>query len=304
MIGIDGNTGLLYEGKSNYGHGVWPNPIISIATLISQEGDWEKVPSSSDFSIAKMLFREDIFDPVTRVRRGRLYTWKDGVLQQDWHVAPHPVEPPDHYNADFRGRLKRTLYTFHAVTRLNSSSRGPRLQLILGTQSAQTIWEILSIETIASGEALVTLRARSNFGILPELLEDQIPSNAKDEVFASLDNVANAAFRSSPASLIDVCRAALTVIFSQWLSTKYESLKETTIFHRDVGDLLRIYKEQHKKNSEITALEGAVRLLQRFHSRGKPNEQKRYDTRPLSEEDAQLALHALGFILREIGWAR
>ncbi len=48
----------------------------------------------------------------------------------------------------------------------------------------------------------------------------------------------------------------------------------------------------------------AIRLLQRFHSRGKPNEQKRYDTRPPTEEDAQLVLNALGFLLREVGWAR
>lgn len=46
MIGIDSNTWLVYEGVSNYGHGVWPTPVVSIATLIASEADWETQPSS------------------------------------------------------------------------------------------------------------------------------------------------------------------------------------------------------------------------------------------------------------------
>ena len=88
MIGIDSNTWLVYEGVSNYGHGVWPTPVVSIATLITGDADWEKLPSSPHLDNAKLIFREDSFDPVTRIRRGRLYQWGDGCLQQTWYFAP------------------------------------------------------------------------------------------------------------------------------------------------------------------------------------------------------------------------
>lgn len=69
MIGIDSNTWLVYGGVSNYGDGVWPTPVMSIATLIAGEADWETPPSSPHLDNAKLIFRENSFDPVTRAVR-------------------------------------------------------------------------------------------------------------------------------------------------------------------------------------------------------------------------------------------
>ncbi len=41
----------------------------------------------------------------------------------------------------------------------------------------------------------------------------------------------------------------------------------------------------------------------RLHSRGKTNEVHAKGLREPVDEDAELALHALGFALRDIGWA-
>ncbi|EQD40246.1 protein containing Restriction endonuclease, type I, EcoRI, R subunit/Type III, Res subunit [mine drainage metagenome] len=50
-------------------------------------------------------------------------------------------------------------------------------------------------------------------------------------------------------------------------------------------------------------LEGRLRdALARLHSRAKPNEQERRDTRPVMEADAEYALAAMGLLLRELGW--
>ena len=87
---------------------------------------------------------------------------------------------------------------------------------------------------------------------------------------------------------------------------KKKEQTEKNDHHLDLGDLLKAFeKQQGNGNTQPPSAAGsAIRLLQRFHSRGKPNEQKRYNTRPPTEEDAQFALNALGFLLRELGWAR
>lgn len=44
-------------------------------------------------------------------------------------------------------------------------------------------------------------------------------------------------------------------------------------------------------------------VVARLHVRGKANEQESKGLRLPVEEDAELCLHALGFVLRDIGWA-
>ena len=146
MIGIDNNTWLVFEGVSNYGHGIWPTPIISIATLITCDSDWGTLPASARLDNAHLVFREDSFDPVTRVRRGRLYEWRDGALNQTWYFPPHPAEPPDRNNMSMDGRLNRMLYTYHPARIFGLAFPRPvRAQLVLGTQSAPTVWRIVSV---------------------------------------------------------------------------------------------------------------------------------------------------------------
>lgn len=304
MIGIDSNSWLVYEGVSNYGHGIWPTPVLAIATLITSEADWETLPTSPHLDKAKLIFREDSFEPVTRVRRGRLYEWREGGLQQTWFFSPHPAEPVAHYSMAKDGQLSRMLYTYRPA-QIFASFRPSMLHahLVLGTKSAATVWRIVSMETVASGEELVTLRARSSFGVLPELVEDHIPVGARSEVLTNLEHVADAAFRSSAVSLIDLCRATATVVLAHWLESTGDPPDK--VHHLDLGALLKAFeKQQGNTDNSPSAAGSAIRLLQRFHSRGKPNEQKRYNTRPPTDEDAQLVLSALGFLLREVGWAR
>ena len=48
----------------------------------------------------------------------------------------------------------------------------------------------------------------------------------------------------------------------------------------------------------------AATIIARLHSRGKPNEQEKYSTRPLMEADAEFALAAVGMLLREFNWIK
>lgn len=303
MIGIDSNTWLVYEGASTYGHAVWPAPVISFATLIESDSDWERIPAGRHLSDAKLIFREDSFDPVTRVRRGRLYEWTSGVLQDTWHIPPHPATPTDRHGMTDDGLLHRSLYTYRPAWNLLTRLENPtRFLLVLGTRTAPTVWRVISAETVASGDELLTLQARSTFGFLPELITEAVPQIALQEVEKIIESVASAAFRSSAASLIDLCRAAITVVLAKWLAATGDAPND--IDHWDVGQLLKEVERRHPAVNDYAAVKAAVKIQQVFHSRGKPNEQKRYGTRPPSDEDAQLVLQALGFVLREIGWAR
>jgi hypothetical protein len=56
---------------------------------------------------------------------------------------------------------------------------------------------------------------------------------------------------------------------------------------------------ENEKRSSARAAE----LVGLLHSRAKPNEQVRYGARPPMEDDAELAVKAVAFLIRELGWA-
>ena len=72
-LGIDNNSGLVYEGWGNPSLPAIPTPHITLTKLIKHPEDWSSLPLSFDQSSLGWIFREDTFDAVTRTRRGRLY---------------------------------------------------------------------------------------------------------------------------------------------------------------------------------------------------------------------------------------
>lgn len=297
MIGIDNNTLLVYEGAATYGHGVWPTPLILIATLIESEDDWRSFPRATQIELAKYVFREDSFDPVTRVRRGRLYFWDGSSQPANWHVQQHPVLSEDVGSRDQQGRYLKQLLTYQPFSGLYSRlKRNPELTLVLGMPDAMTVWKIIYIERAASGEELLTLRARSSLGVLPDLTDDALPEDSKSHIQPALERVKDAAFRSSPIALVDQCRDAAQVVLSHWLIQQGDN---PGLLEKDLGKVIGALKVRFP---EKQALLDAANLIRLLHPRGKSNEQQRLGVRPPGEEDGQLALSALGFLIRDIGW--
>lgn len=91
-LGIDNNSGLVYEGWGNPGLPAIPTPHITLAKLIKHPEDWSSLPLSFDQSSLGWIFREDTFDAVTRTRRGRLYFHPGGGQPTLTSVTPHPYE--------------------------------------------------------------------------------------------------------------------------------------------------------------------------------------------------------------------
>lgn len=301
MIAIDTNKRLFYEGSGNWGHGIWPAPVISLATVLTPEVDISALPTAtSDLGHANLVFREDAFDPVTRIRRGRFYI-RPNVQPQEWHVQTHPAFKEEVGTKDHQGNLIKHLYGFYpwsAFTELKPE-RADRL-IALGTRGAFTLWNVLGIERIVTGEDMVTLRARSVLGVLPEIRPDLVPDAGRGKVMQSIDKVVESVYRAGPESVIDRCRDAAQASLGAWMADRFS---DDGIRSIDLGDQI---KSLEKRDSEIlpVIIIAVCKAIARLHARCKPNEQVRREGRLPEEGDAESSVAMLGLLLRELGWCR
>jgi hypothetical protein len=64
-LGIDQQSGLVYEGIDSPPLPVVPRAIVIQAKMIKVENDWNELPAGVAHSLTSWVFREDAFDPVT-----------------------------------------------------------------------------------------------------------------------------------------------------------------------------------------------------------------------------------------------
>lgn len=292
-IGVS-DGGLIYGGDGSYGHAIWPEPSLALATIILKEDDRLGIPVTTNLHVAKLVFREDSFDPVTRVRRGRLYE-NPGSQPQSWRVEPHPAAIMEVRQVGPQSSLAKSIHGYRAwPAYIHLRDHQSTCLVVLGTQEAATTWRIVSIERTVSGEDLVTLRAQGALGLLPELALDRIPTDAREKAVQVIELLATAAYRAGPESVIDRARDAACWLIASWIAARDG---DPNLRKLDLGEAARRLQDK-------SLIQNAASALQRLHSRAKPNEQERYQVRPIAEEDAEFALAAVGLIIRELKWAR
>lgn len=118
--------------------------MVSVATFVQAEADWHRVPASGALRDAPCVFREDYFDPVSRIRRGRFYEVAGRSQPDDWRVHKHPVVAEEIGHQDPDGRFRKSLISFSPMG--NVSQRlvtTPRTLVVLGAGSAVTVWNIV-----------------------------------------------------------------------------------------------------------------------------------------------------------------
>jgi hypothetical protein len=311
FIGIDENTSLLYEGSpSMYGHAIWPTPFLSIGCHIGPLSEWNKTNGPANLSNAQMLFREDYFDPVARIRRGRLYYRFGGMNPADWQVQRHPAfgahprgdtsyASYGHSSSGLDGYSPKRLVTFCSwVPAASVLGHLRRSVLILGTGDRTSIYTVLDVEHLASGEELITVRTRASLGVLPELLETLIPELHSALVLEQYEKAARAAFRDDADSVVDRCREAASAALNA-----ERSLHDDAAVGKDLSDLANFFgSEKFGARGGRAVLSNAARIIARLHARAKTSERLNNQTAPLSEGDAECALALLGTIYRELGW--
>jgi hypothetical protein len=300
-LGFDRRTGLAYEGLEGATHPVWPTPTITQATLIENTEDLQKIPGSFDSYPFCWMFVDTSFDPTSRIRRGRISQKFGNDGWEQVQVEAHPASGSDiHRVANGAGRISKELSVFIECTDLLlKQNRGEGLQLALGQRDGYSLWRILQTERIATGDVMLTLRAESAYGILPEIDRLKIPSDSVKAVESALNRVLNSAYRELPQSVIDHCRNAAVMVISRWMQSETNAISPS---EQDLGLWIKEIKT-HFGEQQMLAIRSALEIINRLHPRGKDNEVNKHRLRHLDELDAEFAVHALGFVIREVKWA-
>ena len=285
FLGIDSYTGRVAEGPSETGRYIYPPPIIVPAHLASSSHNMDAIRAEFTIEGARLVFREDSFDPVTRIRRGRLYRSNGGTQPSLWKYVQGD---PSGVSQDSR------LFTFQSVTWAAIGDGVPysRARLALGAADSFGTWTIVMAERISVGCDLFTLRSQSTFGLLPTADELAIPLDEKRRIQEGIDSAVDAAHRQLPDATIDACRHAAVVALSAWGRNFIPGDKQ----HSDLGNLLNLAE----KNVAAGVMVSCGRIIQRLHSRTKPNERRKYGLRPNEDFDGEAATNILGLFLREL----
>lgn len=299
-LGIDVNTGLVYEGGNGPTHPVWPTPPVSNATLIETPSDLQKIPRNFTSDPFGWIFVETFFDFGTRVRRGKLYQNFGNVSRETVQVEAHPAVHSDLIKAANHGwRVPKELTVFiEATDLLRRRNRGEGLRMALGQTDACSVWKIVQVERSLGSDVLLTLRAESALGILPELDTTRINPSNFAPVKSAYDRALDAAHRELPTSVVDQCRNAAVVFISRWMQQEEGS---ELLVEKDLGAWIKAIENRFGAREKV-ALRATLEIIAKLHSRGKDNERHKMSLRTVAEDDAAFVIQALGFILREIGW--
>lgn len=297
-LGIDAQTGLIYEGSGNPDLPALPLPAVTQAKLIEKPEDWNSLPGGLSSDPFKWVFREDSFDASTRIRRGRLYQSFGGSQPSTHHVARHPYDTASSAsNVGMRIQKSLNAYT-SCYELLNMPRKGLGLTLALGGGLGASGWRIIQAEMLASRAVMVTLKSLSSYDILPEIDAAKIAEEYRPQVAQAMERVLDSAFRASPISVVDHCRDALAVVLARWMTQNGGDPRLLS------DDLAKLAGAVEKAPHEKVCAGNMGRVVAILHNRGKTNQQIANGWRPLVEDDAAMAVQALGFTLRELGWAK
>jgi hypothetical protein len=282
-IGIDQQFLTAYQDAGIHFREIFPPPTL-FETLFDPDGSAE---FSLDLQRTEMIFREDSFDPTTRIRRGRFYKRAAALPQPSSQpVLPRTVEDYE------RLARPRDMFVFDQY-QFTPNSRLPKF-VALGT--VDSVWRVLSRpERMSTGEFLFVLKARLGFGVLPEVDHEKIPELGRAKAIEALQTLIDAAHRESPGSVVDRARDAAQWCLGTWAASKFG---DTGLMTKDLWDIIKAIRGRPE---QVIATD-AANIVRTLHAR-KPNEQQRRGTRPVMEDDAELAVRAVAFMLREFGWA-
>ena len=286
-LGIAQHTKDVYEGSRSHGIRV-ENPVLLPYYFVGQGFDPE-LQKKDYLSLPSFIFKEDFFDPITKVRRGRFYKAES---ECEWYIQDHRRGDLEVVNCRSGAAQKDRLITYQKdpLNGLRDLIHYP--EVVLGQAPFLSVWKIVSIETSFSGVPIVTLKSHRSFGELPHLKESSIDEEVLPALKSTLEKLENSINRLTPTDVVDRCRDALSVVFGSLCGNR----------EKELGKAIEAYVRTQDKQLE-NMVSWAGRLVNRFHPRGKPNEQYKKGLRPPSEEDAQLSVRCVWLVLVEVGWA-
>jgi hypothetical protein len=296
LLGIDDRCGLVYEGDSEYGaHLVWPTPVLTPAIFLDSTA--KEFSTTDAGNPVKYYFREDAFDPVSRIRRGRFYRYA-GTSGANWWVLPSPSVTIPRIQANEDGLLHTSVADYcRSIISGELKSLGISYPVVvLGKGDSSTIWAIINIEAGFTGEEMVTLKARQSLGALPELDIARLQELKGGSIQEALKTLEDDYHLASPESVVDRANEAATRILNAFLNLMGRSTQDS--LNKAITEAGKL--DQKDKKEIVRNAADIVRLL---HGRTKYAVQKDKNTRDVREQDAELAMQCIGVMLCDLGWA-
>ena len=262
--------GLWFEGSSFV-----LQPVQRVLTIlpISFPGQTARV---------ELAFEEDYFNSATRIRRGRFYQRDDSMK----HWGPRNVLSP------LVDRFSMTRFDANRSFRTAEESVKPGCVAVLGDNNAQSYWTVVFSEKMGLEAHHLTLKSKTYFGVLPEIDRNAIPEANRQDILQALDAVVEAAPIQAPQPVVDACRNAAC----HMITAKFPESNPTG--EKDLGPMVRWLNDNKHKTKA-----GVADIINRLHSRAKANAAAQHGTRPVSQQDANLAVDAVAFLLQDFGWA-
>jgi hypothetical protein len=290
-IGIDQDKYVVYEGRIDWGgRPLLPAPyLFGIQLAGTPDEATDLLKQSTDYN--RLLFREDGFDPVSMVRRGRIY--EPG---QSYSTAcrVYPInEAERNEGTTGSGLVVRHLRCYHRYP-LSSRLGSEQLFAAIGSNGSYSMWRIVSTDRTCFDEELVTMRPLYFLGAIPDLSPESIPEQWRAKVQETVGKVVDSMHRANADSIIELCRhAASAALFAH--------------FHEGVVELNKtdLRPLANRAEEEGLRLVGSCgKTIADLHSRIKPNMQMQYGLNSIGDRDAELAVHCLSLILRHLGYTR
>lgn len=299
-IGICPHSHNVYEGSpAGNATRIFPAPLLIPIRFLGPDG-LPAIDNHEGYSAE--IFREEFFDPITKVRRGRVFTRRyQNSYQLDWRVQdPWRTDlPTERWAGGTAQKVNLLTWSTDNLQDLRKpENKRHRPKVVLGWEEHCTFWQIVSVETPIRSGPVLTLKALFSLGDLPELSEEAIPEPICAELLKRWDALDGTLNRFSAIEVIDRCRDLLAVVFG------HLSGDETRDLSKSVGAYMAGKKAEGPERKGEDMLTWSAGIVARLHARGKPSEQKRLNLRPPTDSDAQLALRCVGFILLDLGWAQ
>lgn len=284
--------GIIYEGDEHRLWALYPTPQISLASC-----DFIEKESS-----LHMIFREDSFDAISRIRRGRIYRYHGKTeFTRNWNR--------DNVSNGLYGNIiglhsdgKFDDYDSAKIAEPKSMKDAIGSIVEIGSSDFSLPWRVIGSERNIHGHVVFTIKSISFFGFIPELqpiLKTKdgavLDQTATELVVNSVNGLIDTLNTQQPTSVIDSARECCKIILTNWHSNEF--------LGKDLGVIARII------GKDRLMLSSAAHIINRLHANGKSAERenkkmKDIDIAEPSIEDAEISIYIVGLVIRLIGWAR
>ena len=284
--------GIIYEGNYQQLWALYPTPIISHALC-------DFIDKKSNYSL---IFREDSFDTLSRIRRGRIYHYHEGTnIGTNWYditisngVYGRLIGLPHDGKFDYDASAE--------IAEPQNLKDVMGAMIEIGSSGFSLPWRVIGSERNIHGHVVFTIKSISFFGLIPELQavlktrDDVVLAESdRENVTKSVNGVIDTLSIQQPTSVIDSARECCKVILTKWCGIGFHG--------KDLGPIAKGLKETH------LMLSSAANVINRFHSNGKSAERESKEKLDIcisapTMDDAEISIYLVGLIIRSIGWAK